>query len=59
MNKLVNMNLIIDTIPERDPQLWAGETPPEKDTELGVGRSVAWQTPLHREAVKRALEWVR
>ena len=55
MNKLVDMNLIIDTIPERDPELWAGETPPEKDPELGVGRNVAWQTPLHREAVKKAL----
>ena len=56
MNKLVDMNLIMDTIPERGPQLWAGEAPPEKDPELGVGRSVAWQTPLHREAIKYALK---
>ena len=56
MNKLVDMNLIMDAIPERDPQLWVGEAPPEKDPELGVGRNVAWQAPLHREAVKYALE---
>ena len=29
---------------------------PRKGLELGVGRRVAWQTPLHREAVRRALE---
>jgi hypothetical protein len=25
------------------------------DLELGVGRHIAWQTPIHREAVKRAI----
>ncbi|MEM1599103.1 MAG: AAA family ATPase, partial [Pyrobaculum sp.] len=40
----------------RDPWFWVGELPPEKDLELGIGRRVAWQTPLHREAVRRALE---
>ena len=35
--------------------LWVDEPPPERDPELGVGRNVAWQTPLHREAVRRAL----
>jgi hypothetical protein len=35
---------------------WVDEPPLEKDPEIGVGREVAWQTPLHREAVKRALE---
>jgi len=39
----------------RSPQLWIDEPPPEKDLGLGVGRYVAWQTPPHREAVRRAL----
>jgi len=39
----------------RDPWFWVDEPPPEKDPELGIGRYVAWQTPLHREAVRRAL----
>nr|WP_181953840.1 ATP-binding protein [Pyrobaculum arsenaticum] len=56
MDKLVDMNLVVDTLPERDPWFWVGELPPEKDLELGIGRRVAWQTPLHREAVRRALE---
>jgi len=40
----------------RDPWFWIDETPPERDSELGIGKRVAWQTPLHREAVKRALK---
>ncbi|GAB6944937.1 hypothetical protein JCM14467A_17190 [Vulcanisaeta sp. JCM 14467] len=35
---------------------WIDEPPPERDPELGIGRYVAWQTPLHREAVRKALE---
>lgn len=59
MNRLVELNLATE-IPEwRDPRYWIDQPPPEKDPELGIGRYVAWQTPLHREAVKRALEWVR
>jgi len=27
--------------------------------ELGVGKHAAWQTPLHREAVRRALAEAR
>nr|WP_181953804.1 ATP-binding protein [Pyrobaculum arsenaticum] len=56
MERLVDMYLIVDTLPEREPWFWAGESPSERDPELGVGKDVAWQTPLHREAVKRALE---
>jgi hypothetical protein len=55
LNKLVELNLIIDDIPERKPYLWIDEPPPEKDLELGVGGYAAWQTPLHREAVRRAM----
>ena len=56
IDELVARNLIIYFLSKRDPRFWAGEPPPEKDLELGVGRRVAWQTPLHREAVRRALE---
>jgi len=52
---LVELNLVIDDITLRDPFLWVDIPPPERDVELGIGRYVAWQTPLHREAVRRAL----
>jgi len=55
LHKLVELNLIVDGIGFRDPELWIDEPPPEKDLELGVGGLAAWQTPLHREAVRRAL----
>ncbi|MEM1610750.1 MAG: ATP-binding protein [Sulfolobales archaeon] len=55
MDRLTDLNLIVDTIPERNPWFWVGEVPPEKDPELGIGRRIAWQTPLYREAVKIAL----
>ncbi|MGC9180926.1 MAG: ATP-binding protein, partial [Vulcanisaeta sp.] len=28
---------------------------PQRDPELGIGRYIAWQSPMHREAVRRAL----
>ena len=54
--ELIARNLIVYNLYERDPVFWIDEHPPRKDLEIGVGREVAWQTPLHREAVKRALE---
>ncbi len=54
---LIERNLIISMSP-RKPYLWVDEPPPERDPELGVGSRFAWQTPLHREAVKMALEQV-
>ena len=57
LNKLIELNMVIE-IWDRDPYFWIDEPPPEKDLELGIGRYVAWQTPMHREAVKRALERV-
>jgi dephospho-CoA kinase len=54
--ELIARNLIVYNLYERDPAFWIDEHPPRKDLEIGVGREVAWQTPLHREAVKRALE---
>ena len=56
MDKLVEMNLIVDSIEGRESWYWVDEPPPEQDPGLGVGWHVAWQTPLHREAVRKALE---
>ena len=53
--KLTELNLIVDMW-DRDPVAWIDEPPPEKDPELGIGRFYAWQTPLHREAVRKVLE---
>ena len=55
VEELVEKNLIVHHLFNRDPRLWIDEPPPERDTELGIGRYVAWQTPLHREAVRKAL----
>ncbi len=55
--ELVWRNLII-YIYRRNPVLWVDQPPPERDLELGVGRNVAWQTPIHREAVRMALREV-
>ena len=55
MDKLVELNLIMDTIEGREGWYWIDEPPSPKDPELGIGWHVAWQTPLHREAVRRAL----
>jgi len=35
---------------------WIDIPPPENDLEIGTGKYYAWQTPIHREAVKKALE---
>ena len=52
---LVELNLII-RVWDRDEYSWIDVPPPEKDIELGIGRYYAWQTPLHKEAVKKVLE---
>ncbi len=56
IDELVEKNLIVYNMFVRDSRFWAGEPPPERDAELGIGKRVAWQTPLHREAVRIALE---
>ncbi|MEM0277902.1 ATP-binding protein [Pyrobaculum sp.] len=56
IDELIARNLIVYNMYDRDPRLWAGEVPPERDPELGIGPNASWQTPLHREAVRRALE---
>jgi len=55
IRQLVERNLILYNIYEREQIFWVDKPPPERDPELGIGRDVAWQTPLHREAVRRAL----
>ena len=55
IDALEEKNLIIYNMCERDPYFWVDQPPPERDPELGIGKNVAWQTPIHREAVRRAL----
>ena len=59
VNRLVELNLVIDSLPRRDARAWIDASPPEKDLELGIGEYIAWQTPLHREIVRRILEKTR
>ena len=55
IRQLVERNLILYNIYERQQIFWVDAPPPERDPELGIGKNVAWQTPIHREAVRRAL----
>jgi len=55
VRRLVEKNLILYNMYDRDPYFWIDAPPPEKDPELGIGKNVAWQTPIHREAVKKVL----
>jgi len=55
INKLIERNLIVYDLYNRDPWFWIDEPPPEKDLEIGVGKYIAWQTPLYREAIKKTL----
>ena len=54
VGELERRNLIVYFLPDRDNRLWIDQ-PPEKNPELGIGRRVAWHTPIHREAVKKVL----
>jgi hypothetical protein len=55
VSDLIERNLVAYDLYPRDQRFWIDEYPPERDLDIGVGRYVAWQTPLHREAVRRAL----
>ena len=55
LEKLIQLNLAVNGITYRDQSLWIDQPPPERDPDLGVGKHIAWQTPLHREAVRRAM----
>jgi hypothetical protein len=49
-------NLIVYNMYDRRPSFWIDAPPPKRDPELGIGKNVAWQTPIHREAVRRVLK---
>ncbi|ADM28493.1 ATPase [Ignisphaera aggregans DSM 17230] len=55
LNRLIELNLVIE-IYERYEWIWIDIPPPEKYLEHGIGKFIAWQTPLHREAVKKVLK---
>jgi hypothetical protein len=55
VRELIAKNLIVYNMYDRDTWFWIDEPPLERNPELGIGKHVAWQTPLHREAVKRAI----
>jgi len=55
IDKLVELNLIVEDVSIRSDYLWVDE-PPVTDRGIGVGDEAAWQSPIHREAVKMALE---
>lgn len=52
--RLIERNLIMEMF-DRVEDAWIDVPPPERDLDLGIGRRFAWQTPLHREAVRRVL----
>ena len=52
--RLIKLNLIV-RVWDRVEYLWLDVPPPERDPELGIGKYYAWQTPLHKEAVRRVL----
>jgi hypothetical protein len=56
VEELVARNLIVYNMYDRESWFWIDQPPPEKDPELGIGKHAAWQTPMHRGAVRRALE---
>jgi len=55
IRELEARNLIMYNMYDRDPYFWIDAPPPERNPELGIGKNAAWQTPIHREAVRRAL----
>lgn len=55
IRELEARNLVVYNMYDRDPYFWIDAPPPERNPELGIGKNAAWQTPIHREAVMRAL----
>lgn len=54
LNRLIEMNMVVE-LWDRSEDAWIDIPPPEKDLSIGVGRYIAWQTPLHREAIRKVL----
>jgi len=57
IDRLVELNLIVDDVSIRSEHIWIDE-PPTTDRSIGVGDETAWQSPLHREAIRRALKYL-
>jgi len=55
--KLEKLNLIVDLHDRSYSEGWIG-APPPKNPELGVGNKIAWQTPLHKEAVQKIIQQI-
>jgi hypothetical protein len=56
VKELEARNFIVYNMYDRRPSFWIDQPPPERNPELDIGKHVAWQTPIHREVVRRALE---
>jgi len=41
LERLIDINVLIDSITYRDPPLWIDQPPPERDLELGIGKHAA------------------
>jgi len=54
LEKLIDYNLVM-LVPRRREALWLDNVPPSRDKGLGIAGTIAWQTPLHRDAVAAAL----
>jgi hypothetical protein len=55
--ELIASNLIVYDMYPREDRFWIDEPPPERLGARDRG-DVAWQSPLHREALKKACEAV-
>jgi hypothetical protein len=55
MEKLAELNLIVESTEGGESWYWVNQPPPERDPEIVVGWHAAWQSPLHRETVRRTL----
>jgi len=53
--ELEKLSLVIDLHSRDYTGGWIGAAP-SRDLELGIGDRVAWQTPLHKEAVRRIIQ---
>ena len=56
IHELVELNIITE-LWERDSG-YVDTPPPDEDPEIGIGKYFAWQTPIHREAVRKALRLI-
>ncbi|ADM27525.1 ATPase [Ignisphaera aggregans DSM 17230] len=55
IDSLIELNLIVDDVSIRSEHIWIDE-PPTTDRDIGIGDETAWQSPLHREAIRKTLK---